>query len=41
LAQAWSQARFTVVPDAGHTVWEPSVRAAVIREVEWFKQRLG
>jgi proline iminopeptidase len=41
LAQAWSQARFTVVPDAGHTVWEPSVRAAVIREVECFKQRLG
>jgi hypothetical protein len=30
-----------VVPDAGHSVWEPPVRAAVMREVELFKTRLG
>jgi proline iminopeptidase len=41
LARAWPAARYTVVPDAGHSVWEPPVRAAVVREVELFKTRLG
>ncbi|HYB50132.1 MAG TPA: prolyl aminopeptidase [Burkholderiaceae bacterium] len=41
LARAWPGARYTVVPDAGHSVWEPSVRAAVVREVELFKRRLA
>lgn len=40
LARAWPGARFTVIPDAGHSVWEPSVRTAVVREVELFKRRL-
>jgi len=40
LARAWPSARYVVVPDAGHSVWEPSVRATVVREVELFKQRL-
>ena len=40
LARAWPGARFTVIPDAGHSVWEPSVRVAVVREVELFKRRL-
>ncbi len=41
LARAWPGARYTVVPDAGHSVWEPSVRTIVVREVELFKRRLG
>ncbi len=40
LARAWSGARYTVVPDGGHSVWEPSLRAAVMREVEHFKTML-
>lgn len=40
LARAWPGARYTVVGDAGHSVWEPSIRAAVMREVELFKQAL-
>jgi proline iminopeptidase len=40
LARAWPGARFTIVADAGHSVWEPSVRTAVVREVELFKRRL-
>lgn len=41
LAQAWPSARYVIVPDAGHSVWEPSVRAAVVREVETLKAHLG
>jgi len=41
LARAWPDARYEVVPDGGHSVWEPPLRAAVIREVERFKRVLG
>jgi proline iminopeptidase len=41
LARAWPSARYTIVPDAGHSVWEPPVRASVVREVELFKTRLA
>jgi proline iminopeptidase len=41
LAQAWPDARYCVVPDAGHSVREPQVRAAVVREVELMKSRLN
>jgi proline iminopeptidase len=41
LACAWPSARYVVVADAGHSVWEPPVRAAVLREVERFKQLLA
>ncbi len=41
LARAWPGARYVVVPDAGHSVWEPTVRAAVVREVELFKRLLA
>jgi len=37
LAHAWPSARYTIVPDAGHSVWEPAVRAAVMAELERFK----
>ena len=37
LARAWPSARYIVVPDAGHSVWEPPVRAAVLAELERMK----
>jgi proline iminopeptidase len=40
LARAWPSARYVVVPDAGHSVWEPSVRAAVMSELERLKLQL-
>lgn len=40
LARAWTGSRYVVVNDAGHSVWEPAIRAAVMREVELFKQAL-
>jgi proline iminopeptidase len=41
LARAWPSARYVIVPDAGHSVWEPPVRSMVMREVERFKQLLA
>lgn len=41
LARAWPDARYVIVPDAGHSVWERPVCAAVVREVERFKTRLA
>lgn len=41
LARAWPKSRYAVVGDAGHSVWEPAIRAAVMREVELFKQALA
>jgi len=40
LARAWPGARFVVVDAAGHSVWEPGIRAAVVAETERFKQAL-
>ncbi len=41
LARAWPGSRYIVVPEAGHSVWEPPVRAAVVNEVEQFKRRFS
>jgi len=41
LARAWPGSRYVVVNDAGHSVWEPAIRSAVMREVELFKQALS
>jgi proline iminopeptidase len=41
LARVWPGARYVVVPDAGHSVWEPPVRSAVMREVELLKARFA
>jgi proline iminopeptidase len=41
LARAWPGSRYVVVNDAGHSVWEPAIRSAVMREVELFKQALA
>jgi proline iminopeptidase len=39
LARAWPSAHYVVVPDAGHSVWEPPVRAAVMAELNRFRLR--
>jgi len=41
LARAWPTAKYTIVPDSGHSVWEPSVSAAVVAEVERMKLHLA
>ena len=41
LSRAWPDAHYEIGPDGGHSVWEPAVRAAVVREVERFKRLLG
>ena len=37
LAQAWPEARYIVVPDAGHSALEPGVRAALVAAAERYK----
>jgi proline iminopeptidase len=41
LARAWPQARYVVVPDAGHSAMEPGVRTALVRATEGMKTRVG
>jgi proline iminopeptidase len=40
LHQAWPEARYVVVPDAGHSAWEPGIRAELVRATEEFKGQL-
>ena len=37
LHRAWPEAEYVVVPDAGHSAWEPSIRARLVATVERFK----
>lgn len=37
LAQAWPQASYVIVPDAGHSALEPPIRRALVRAGESFK----
>ena len=30
LYQAWPEAQYVVVPNAGHSAWEPGIRAALV-----------
>lgn len=41
LARAWPQARYVVVPDAGHSAWEPGILAALVDSTEYMKQHLA
>lgn len=41
LHRAWPQARYVVVPDAGHSAWEPGIRAELIRATEHFRRQLA
>lgn len=38
LHQAWPEARFTMVPDAGHGAFEPGITRALVQATEQFKQ---
>jgi proline iminopeptidase len=37
LARAWPEARYVVVPDAGHSALEPGIRAALVNATENFR----
>lgn len=37
LRRAWPEAEYHVVPDAGHSAWEPGICAALVRACEQFK----
>ncbi|MCC7080666.1 MAG: prolyl aminopeptidase [Burkholderiales bacterium] len=41
LARAWPQARYVVVPDAGHSAWEPGILAALLHATEALKDSCG
>ena len=37
LARAWPEAHYTVIPDAGHSAWEPGITAALVSACERMK----
>jgi len=39
LHQAWPEAEYIVIPDAGHSAMEPGIRASLIRATEGFKSQ--
>jgi proline iminopeptidase len=39
LHQAWPEAEYLIVPDAGHSAWEPGISAELVRATERFKHR--
>lgn len=40
LARSWPNARYVVVPDAGHSALEPGIRAALVGATERFKEHV-
>jgi len=40
LHRAWPEAEYTVVPDAGHSAFEPGIRSRLVAATESFKSRL-
>jgi proline iminopeptidase len=41
LVAAWPEVEYHIVPDAGHSVWEPGTCAALVAACERFKRRLA
>jgi proline iminopeptidase len=37
LAQAWPEADFRIIPDAGHSAWEPGISRALVAALDTFK----
>ena len=37
---AWPEAEYIVVPDAGHSAWEPGICTRLVKAAETFKSRL-
>jgi proline iminopeptidase len=40
LARAWPEAKYIIVPDAGHSAMEPSLRIQLLAAVDWMKRTL-
>jgi proline iminopeptidase len=40
LHRAWPEAEYIVVPDAGHSAWEPGIRAQLVAAMERLKATL-
>src|SRR5687767_11015428 len=40
LHRSWPEAEYIVVPDAGHSAWEPGICAELVRATERFKNRV-
>jgi len=41
LHRAWPRAAYVIVPDAGHSAWEPGIRAELVKATEKFKDCAG
>jgi len=39
LHRAWPEAEYIIVPDAGHSAWEPGISSELVRAMERFKTR--
>jgi proline iminopeptidase len=39
LHHAWPEADYIIVPDAGHSAWEPGISAELVKATERFKRR--
>jgi proline iminopeptidase len=37
--RAWPEAQYTIVPDAGHSAWEPGICAELVKATERFKTK--
>lgn len=40
LHHAWPEADYIIVPDAGHSAWEPGICAELVKATETFKRRM-
>ncbi len=40
LHRVWPEAEYIIIPDAGHSVWEPGICAELVAAVERFKNKL-
>ena len=40
LHRAWPEAEYIIVPDAGHSAWEPGIAAELVKATERFKNRV-
>ncbi|SDY45923.1 prolyl aminopeptidase [Nitrosomonas sp. Nm58] len=41
LHQAWPQAEYVIIEDAGHSAWEPGIRSALVQATDKFKAMLS
>ncbi|ALQ51481.1 prolyl aminopeptidase [Nitrosomonas ureae] len=40
LHQAWPQAEYIIIDDAGHSAWEPGIQSALVRAADQFKIKI-